>query len=88
MYATGIIAISRRDAKVTSSKLNLFKTNILFRPITTGKIKGNLHLGKGMAKCFSVSVFFKQLSLLPELVTRQPIKKNSHQNGSYQHQQI
>ena len=88
MHAAGIIAISRRDATVTSSELNLFQTNILFRPITTGKIKGNLHLGKAMAKCFSVSVFFKQLSLLPELVTRQPIKKNSHQNGSYQHQQI
>ena len=26
--------------------------------------------------------------ILPKLVTRQPIKKISHQHGSYQHQQI
>lgn len=43
MHAAGIIAINWRDAKAITSKQNLCQTNILFRPITTGKIKGNLH---------------------------------------------
>ena len=46
MLAAGIIVIVTRDETVITSKLNLFQTNILFRPITTGKIKGKPPLRK------------------------------------------